>query len=546
MIMIKKLKLWKDPRYTEECVEIPPKGSRKLPPADWVNQHEVQHEGEEPTMEYYDLRPRKGSTLSALELPLSFSETWDMSYLWMQAEDDAGQIEVFGWIRSVEQIAGSSEAVRIVWVPDYWRTFSGSLTFGRGVVTKTSNSTYARPLRVQPRQWRISSRMNIGNDTDATKNAIILSYVKNTKDGQGQIIKTEIIFLWWYLGAENTPSLTDIYAGLLEDDLGLDPDSIVGAWLSPVAPVSVTGTYTHGTYTVNVAGVSGSGGNAHSFRPAYTVDSTHRLVVSDYMGAIMGEVPYGFTIDGYSAYCDYGSSGCNVIINFTTNDNRSGATQPEIGLRVTMPCPNLPITSNAWSSYVYSGQRENDIQLRIINRDQKAVAGITGSTNSAVSGALTGALVGTAGGPIGAGVGAAVGLGSALLGVGIDYLSSGYFDDKLQAETDKLYSNQAANVLLPASGSCWNVLGNGTCAVVFMIADSISRAEMDAFIINQGYDVEIPAASVSSFLIEGPVQIRNLMLRGAAPAAAKSAIKGKLEAGVFIVENNNSGTDPAN
>ena len=79
MIMIKKLKLWKDPRYTEECVEIPPKGSRKLPPADWVNQHEVQHEGEEPTMEYYDLRPRKGSTLSALELPLSFSETciWD-------------------------------------------------------------------------------------------------------------------------------------------------------------------------------------------------------------------------------------------------------------------------------------------------------------------------------------------------------------------------------------------------------------------------------------------------------------------------------------
>lgn len=44
----------------------------------------------------------------------------------------------------------------------------------------------------------------------------------------------------------------------------------------------------------------------------------------------------------------------------------------------------------------------------------------------------------------------------------------------------------------------------------------------------------------------GPLQIRNLNVTGSVPPAAKTAIKAKLEAGVFIVENNPTGTDPAN
>ena len=66
-LTITKLKMWKDPGYTRECVEVPPRGSWKLPAADYVASE--------------NLRPRKGSTLTAVELPLPYLQVMDMSYL---------------------------------------------------------------------------------------------------------------------------------------------------------------------------------------------------------------------------------------------------------------------------------------------------------------------------------------------------------------------------------------------------------------------------------------------------------------------------------
>ena len=82
-ITITKLKMWKNPGYTKGCVEVPPAGSKKLPAPDYTSTA--------------NLRPRKNGTISAIELPLSFCQVFDMSYLYMEFEDNAhNQCKVFG------------------------------------------------------------------------------------------------------------------------------------------------------------------------------------------------------------------------------------------------------------------------------------------------------------------------------------------------------------------------------------------------------------------------------------------------------------------
>ena len=138
-LTITKLKTWKDPKYTRGCLEVPPPGSWKMPAADYTLAA-----GE-------TLRPHKGSTLTALELPLSFTKMFPMSYLYIEATDGNGSVKLFGWIDNVTQIATSAEAVRIEWSVDWWRSFSGSVTFGSGLITRCNNNTYRRPMTNSPR-----------------------------------------------------------------------------------------------------------------------------------------------------------------------------------------------------------------------------------------------------------------------------------------------------------------------------------------------------------------------------------------------------------
>lgn len=528
MVNVHRVCLWKNPGYTEACLEVPPAGSAKLPT---------------PNIDYALsttawLRIPGERWLNAFDLPVSWFTVKDMSYVALTFKVNNSSERIFGWIDRIEPIANQEEACRIYWHPDYWRTYSGSVTFSRGVITKTNNSSYKRPLTMNPRLWTVLDRLNLN---PGKENGVTLAYVES--DGNTPA-NTEIKFLWWKLGKANTPSLNDIYAGKIEEDLGLDPKSIIGVWLTPVSTLIGSETsYTHGSFKVGTARASGAQGSITTyFSSPVTVDSMHRIVVSDYMGAIVGEIPYGFTVYGWIARLDYGSSGCNTIIDWLSDGNGS-TFAPEDGLRMQLPGYSLPVTENAWSSYNYSGQRDYDREIRLINRDQKAVQGITSAATSAVNGALTGAIIGSAGGPIGAAAGAAIGLGTSLGGTAAEYMTAQTFDDRLQAATDKLYSNQSCNMIQTAAGPIWSKFTK-SYSVCVLEPDSISKAEMQAFITTQGYDVEIPAADVSSFITAGgPLQIVNLQVTGAVPPAAKEAIKTKLSAGVYIVENNSSGSD---
>ena len=106
-LTITKLKMWKDPGYTRRCVEVPPVGSKKLPTPDYT------------MADSETLRPHKGSTLTNLNLPLSFTQLFGMSYLYIEASDGAGSVSLFGWIDSITQRSTSYEGVTINWSVDW-------------------------------------------------------------------------------------------------------------------------------------------------------------------------------------------------------------------------------------------------------------------------------------------------------------------------------------------------------------------------------------------------------------------------------------------
>ena len=142
------LKMWKDPGYTRNCADVPPLGSKKLPTPDFVNP---------PTTDY---RPHKDSTLTALNLPLSYTDVFDMSYLYIEAIDQrtsttGNRIKLFGWIDSITQRSTYSEGVTIRWTVDWWRSYSGDVSLDTGMIVKCPNGTYKRPYRTQPRYWKV-------------------------------------------------------------------------------------------------------------------------------------------------------------------------------------------------------------------------------------------------------------------------------------------------------------------------------------------------------------------------------------------------------
>ena len=121
----------------------------------------------------------------------------------------------------------------------------------------------------------------------------------------------------------------------------------------------------------------------------------------------------------------------------------------------------------------------------------------------------------------------------------------------MQDARDRLYSNQTNSLQLSGDSLQWRwkifgtIYGYEGPYLVIMHSDSTSAAEYSNDITLNGYETNIPASSVSSYITTGgPLQIINLNLTGNAPPQAKQYIKDKLSAGVYIVENNPSGVVP--
>lgn len=570
-LTITKLKMWKDPKYTRGCLEVPPVGSKKLPAPDYVSANDE------------TLRPRKGSTLTSLELPLSYTQVFDMSYLYIEASDGSGSIKLFGWIDTVTLIATSSDAVRIDWSVDWWRSFSDAITFGAGRISRCSDSSRKRPVGIQPR-YRTATDVAEIKSTDGHL-YVIISYRKTSSQRSLLIVPcnpnlvSDGTINIGHLGAgvlhdtAPSPSLKLCMSGALPTLLGLTSTSIDGAWISPINPLN-EGTYNINGDTFNChyqdyslkkgttpyqgvtyGAIECIGYNAQelSVLPYKSITiSTATLkttdlvtyAISDNYGNLVGSAPYDLTFDRLTCTLDIGYVSASLKVTFNVSTGTLGKKTSE-GMTVTIPLPTVPISSSAYSDYVYSGQRDYEMDLRSLQNEQQAVHGMSGAITGAITGAVLGSVVPGAGTAAGAVVGALAGGVGNLASAGVNYAVDEFiYKDKFQDLEDDRYSNQTGNLMIAGDGFGW-LLFNKYPKLISLTADSVFQSELANHILQEGYPCDSPVSDVTSFLTSGgAIQIFNLTITGSCPPVAKRTIKSLLEGGVRIVENNPTGVIP--
>lgn len=549
-LTITKLKMWKDPGYTRGCLEVPPAGSKKLPAPDYTLAADE------------TLRPHKGSTLTELHLPLSFTQTFGMSYLYIEATDGAGSVSLFGWITSIDQRSTAAEGVTIRWDVDWWRSYSGAITWGTGTVIRCNDPTYKRPYPTQPRMWKVTNYEKIcrsWSDYATYPYWVVVIYTVKVSD-----LVTAINTYFWQANFSTAKTevqggntyyavpLDRVFEGSLPGLLGLNPDQITSIYICPHPPASPTwngSVLTHSAegkdWFAYRADTNLATQQSTTFLKTYESNDMKKAVIVDPTGAVVYTLPWGYSTNEDYYLLDSGTVGCNLNIQFRTSGTTpTGVETAPLGKTASLPCISAPLCSNGWSSYVYSGQRAYDMEVKSIQREENAVSGLIGMGSSALGGGIGGAMAGKG---AGAGIGAAAGALGSIIGTAIQYDQAARFNDMYQKATDKLHSNQVSTVLQSAGGIAFlNTIATvGHWYIVQLEADDTSAAEYSNDVTLNGYETDIPTSSVSSFITGGgPLQIINLNLTGNAPPAAKQFIKSKLESGVHITEKNPSGVVP--
>ena len=550
MLTITKLKMWKDPGYTRGCVEIPPAGSKKLPAADYsLTQGET-------------LRPRKNSTLTALELPLSFTQVFEMSYLYIEASDGNGSLALFGWIESIEQTASAEAAVLIRWSVDWWRSYSDSAVFGRARVTHCADAGFKRPYRNEPRKWKCESfeRFPINDPNYPYSVVIVYNEVENKSEdvsiggvpAVAQWTETHIQYVFWDCSLSagkdtltsgnvtyHNPSLRDIYTGDIDEMLGINPENITGIFIVPIL-----GWVKDSTNVIRGDNPADQSKSRFAYKKTPIMSSTFgftlsrtyessdykKAVIIDPHGSIVGTLPWGFKTNSMGGYADVGTVGAVTrMIMGDTNDSSTVVGYAAEGRAVDIPAITCPVNSNAWSSYVYSGKRDYEMKMKEAQRTSKAIEG-------AVSGAVIGSIAGS-------GIG---GIAGGVVGAGLSSMFGEITDDKLQQITDEYYSNQSSNVLIGGGGEGWAYdSAVKDWYIVQLTADDVSMDEYDDNVLLNGYETDMTVPDVTSFITAGGAfSCSDLVITGDLPPQAKQEIKSKFESGVYITENNPSGVVP--
>ena len=523
---------------------------------------------------FSDVTPRKGEELSVVELPIDHSDFEGIVKLASAAPTfvliDVGnaiteRTMIAGWIDRTEPVAtkGPNMNTRIYWHVDYYLTseymrfesermaiggISGydiRFSYGHGIV-KRGPESMKRPDPSSPRRWVQSAAKNLMASETTQKIPWVIVAFTVTNGGN-----TTLSYINWQPGVSitsggqtySTLSWDDVYGGYIEERLGLDPNAVIGAWLAPM-PASLSSVYIHGTYaayqyfnsgsTVTLTGDMGS--------DVATSDLV-KYVFIDNTGTEMFTAPWGLPFEYIIEQIDVGSSGANVQIYLAdkaeytaVSADVSKLAKAAEGRLFSFPLPAVPVTENAWASYNYSGERAYDIQMREIQRNQNAINGISGIGTSIIGGAIAGSIapgVGTV-------AGAAAGAVSGILGTGLNYASSGYFDAKSQESVDKLTASQTAAMIVTARGRRgMEPIGKYDesfgWGIITMEADSVSAAELSDDQTERGYITDAWVSDCSTLIAQGgPLRIEGLEIKGSVPLEFKQYLTALFARGVHL------------
>lgn len=304
-----------------------------------------------------------------------------------------------------------------------------------------------------------------------------------------------------------------------------------------------------------------------SLESPITTTDTVEWMMTDFTGNVFASVPWGITIKDYTYRVISTSASAYLEFRFI-----GGLDAKANGLCYTIPLPSVDIVSNSWSEYVYSGQRDYDIQQRKLATQQALVSGISGGmVNTAFTQALgkeplyaysqinefTGMntrmsqeeaqYVMRHGKPyqlermsrsINPVFAANVGVmaGASLASAGLEYALGTYFNGRLQDTEDQLQSKQIDSIV--ANGEGWGWLWNGrSCGFISMVPDDYSLIRFNRQVRINGVDVSEPTENCDTLLdAGGPIQIQQAVVTGDVPYQALHYIRQRLAAGVRMIE----------
>lgn len=550
MAAISRIQMWRDPGYTEGCLRHPSAQSLSNP--------DVTING--------PINPSVSEFFSVLKLRRTFDDLLGMCYLRADVAMASGESKTFwGWVDSVELSSDTSGSPMTIvrWHVDLWRTYHTEAEYGNGLVVRRKADATIPPQTYPSRYMDAGIRRELIEVAEFLGLYFVIFNATKTVSGKSttttycypvsRTSPTENFKLGPNVIA---PSMNQTLRGELDELLGFDPSAIYAMWMSPVPPSPIhLGVY----YTMEHWGSISNDGYAcwelqlptdsydmyHEWSKSWVAETTDTATqtILGFDGSVVATLPWGLkTATVYYRLVNADTS-AYLVFRFVMSSNMTKLDASALGLEVSIPLPRLGLTSNALSSYVYSGQQEYDRARMDAQRDQALYSGLLsilgGGVQGGAAGALQGATPNSAGVAIGAGMGGAIGAGAAIAGSAIatagNYLIAGVMNDRMMDLTVSAKSRQTSNLTLPSSGPDWWMRGAGVPVMVPLVIDWYSETQRDADIEMYGAHVQEPTASCEDLIrAGGPMQIRNLEVGGPIPPEAKRYLREQFAGGVII------------
>lgn len=525
---------------------------------------------------FADVQPRKGKELSEMELEIAWDEfagvklyeTPKLIVIRFSKLNTAGAYTfVYGWIDDAEPVTtkGPQPNTRIKWHVDWWLTWTDyhwfqisgepamqknwsprKVTIGAGRLLK-GPASFARPSSSAPRKWLLEDAKSMFDDHDPRSDAYewwAVMAATETSGAPPSNVTTKITYYYWPIArqisgaAHRSPTWTDIYTGQIEEKMGIDPSSILGFWAAPFNPWKFgepKDFETVSVYKLSDIIPLANNVNIKVMTDSVQTDDRRKIVFTDPTGAEMFTAPWGISFKNIVTWFDIGTSAASLCVYLGETDTPIEERKGAEGRFFSFPLPSLPVTENAWSSYVYSGQRDYDLQQKAIQRDRSAVNGIAGIGTQAIGGALAG----TAAAPgAGTAVGAIAGLVSGIAGTAVNYFTAGEFDSREQRNVDTLTSRQTAGMIANAGGVNGIVQPYGSMIgwnMLTMVRDPVSLAEIEVEQEELGYDTDTYVVDCTNLISAGgPLRIEGLRVKGDIPKEGREYISSLFARGVHI------------
>ena len=537
------VQIWRDCGYTEGTLEVPSKTS-SLPTADY---------------QYSIPSVPRDQMFSSFTVKAPYTDLFDCSYLRISYDiQGATSLVVYGWIDRVSVMSDTvdSPSTRVDWHIDYWRTYLSKATFGAGMVKR-------RPLisddQVPPQSYPYRYRTVNSSRTLITNTGIwwlIVNLSANVEESVAQNATGGTTLAWpisqtsdsainLNTGSVNVacPSRWSVIRGAWDELLGLDPEAVKSVFLSPVAPCSYTmdtstntvtianSSVTYYTYTLpdltpsitTAAAVIADTKAIDKFSTAIattTTNDTSEWVITGFDGEPIGALPWGLAVDTYDYRLIIDSSSAYIQIRFGESIQSNA-----VGLTFTIALIPVEVTSNAWSSYVYSGARQADLDQRRVNTEKAVETAMINAPSKIASSVASGDPLKAV---------------SSVVSSVTDIASAQYLGDKYNAKFQDIADYRKANQTpgLIMSGTGFDVFRNGFTGIQLreLKVDSYAYTQRYTDITLYGAHVSEPTADCSSLIAAGgPLVISNLNVTGDMPVEAKHYFRNRFESGVRII-----------